>query len=51
MQESTNSKPVVNSSSISFCPSAVKEKKRMRDKERQRKRDRKGREGRRQRDD
>lgn len=29
MQESTNSKPVVSSSSMSFCPSAVKEEKRM----------------------
>lgn len=29
MQESTNSKPVVSSSSISFCPSAVKKEKRM----------------------
>lgn len=27
MQESTNSKPVVSSSSMSFCPSAVKEEK------------------------
>lgn len=31
MQESTNSKPVVSSSSMSFCPSAVKEEKRMSD--------------------
>lgn len=34
MQESTNSKPVVNSSSISFCPSAVEEKERIRESER-----------------
>lgn len=53
MQESTNSKPVVNSSSISFCPSAVKERRGWEAQEdtKTKRRERKGKEGRRPRDE